>query len=73
MSVDLRKCKKGDKLLSVHGEIIIYVSPTEAGNYYDHYVQYMNGSLGTRTHDGFVYRNLSSRMECDHDISEIIQ
>jgi len=36
----------------------------------DHEVKYPNGSHGTRTHDGFVYR--TNRLETDHDIVKII-
>ncbi len=72
MPVDLRTCKTGDKLLSSLGEILIYIGPLIEGNYYDHEVKYNNGSRGTRTHDGFVYRNESSRLPTDHDIVKII-
>lgn len=68
--VDLRTCKKGDKLISKHGLVLTYVGPTEEGHYYDHYVTYPNGSGGTRLHDGTTYRH--NRMECDHDIVEIV-
>jgi len=77
-AVDLRTCKPGDKLRSKHGLILTYVRPTEPGNYYDHVVQYPDerpfgpNSTGTRIHDGHVYRNPSKRLECDHDIVEII-
>lgn len=81
MSVDLRNCKAGDTLLSKHGAILEYVSPTpwNGYRYLDHVVKYIkdvngksfgNECYGTRTHDGFVYRK--KRLESDHDIVEII-
>lgn len=70
MSVDLRTCKKGDKLVSKHGLILTYVRPLPENDYMDHEVKYPNGGSGTRTHDGFVSRK--KRMETDHDIVEII-
>lgn len=73
MVIDLRECKRGDKLRSVHGEILTYIGPLPEDDYYDHRVQYSNGSYGSRIHDGHVYRNPKSRMECDHDIVEIIK
>jgi len=73
MSVDLRTCKKGDILISKHGLRLTYVAPEPEGSYYDHRVVYpeeMNLGEGTRTHDGFVFRN--ARRTGDHDIVEII-
>ena len=69
--VDLNKCKPGQKLLSKHGMILTYVCKLK-DNYYDHQVQYPNGSYGTRTNDGFTYKSLSSRLPSDHDIVEIL-
>ena len=70
--IDLRTCKPGDKLRSSHGSILTYVGPTEEGHEYDHYVQYRDGSLGTRTHDGHVFRE--KRMpEYDQDIVKILK
>ncbi len=69
--VDLRECKAGDKLLSKHGWILEYVKPLPEGNYMDHEVKYPDGSNGSRTHDGFVYRK--KRLETDHDIIQIIK
>lgn len=68
--VDLRKCKTGDKLLTIHGMILTYVKPLGGENYYDHEVMYPNGSYGNRTHDGFVFRN--NRQFGDHDIIKIL-
>ena len=74
--VDLRECKAGDKLVSKHGLILTYVRALPEGAYMDHEVQYPDddeygGGIGTRTHDGFVYRK--SRLETDQDIVEIIK
>ena len=71
MAVDLSKCKPGDKLVSSHGWTLTYVRPLPMGNFYDHEVRYPDGSGGTRTNDGFVFRN-NRIPETDHDIVEII-
>jgi hypothetical protein len=76
MSVDLRTCKKGDILISKHGLRLTYLHPEPEGSYYDHRVAYpenfegITRGEGTRTHDGFVFRN--TRRTEDHDIVEII-
>lgn len=69
MKVDLSICKAGDKLLTKHGTILTYVGALPEDNYYDHLITYPNGSEGTRTNDGFVYRNI--RKPEDEDIVEI--
>lgn len=71
MDIDLSKCKKGQKLLSSHGEILTYIEPCPEQDYYDHLVRYANGSKGTRTNDGFVFRNKRDP-KTDHDIVEIV-
>lgn len=68
--VDLRKCKPGDKLKSRHGVILTYIGPCPKDDYMDHEVRYPNGSRGTRTHAGFVFRR--SRRPEDQNIAEII-
>jgi len=76
MKIDLRTCKKGDILISKHDLIVEYIEPLPANDYYDHKVYYPptvewpNGSYGTRTHDGRVFRNV--RQPEDHDIVKII-
>lgn len=78
-SVDLRKCKNGDILISALGAKLKYVGPLEDGHYYDHKVQFIelpdgskpNDSFGTRTHDGYVFRK-NRIPEIDHDIVEVI-
>jgi hypothetical protein len=70
--IDLRNCRAGQKLISKHGVILTYVGPTKEGNYYDHIVKYPDGSLGSRIHDGHVYRNEDKRLPEDHDIVEIL-
>ena len=67
--VDLRTCKPGDKLISIHGLVLTYVKPTPDG-YYDHEVKYPDGGVGTRTHDGKTYRH--RHLPEDHDIADII-
>lgn len=68
--VDLRVCKEGDVLISKHGMHLTYVRSLLERGYYDHEVMYPDGSLGTRIHDGHVFRH--NRMDTDHDIVEII-
>jgi len=78
-TIDLRTCKPGDALISSHGAKLIYVRPTTEFEYLDHYVQYVEmpdgskpaESYGTRTHDGFVFKN-KRIPETDHDIVKII-
>ena len=69
MSVDLRTCRHGDKLLSSLGETLTYMRLSESctKDRFPHEVMYANGSFGTRTHDGFVFTK--NRMPYyDHDI-----
>ena len=79
--VDLRNCKKGDILISSQGSILEYVCPTpwKHYNYLDHVVKYISDkdgnnysedNYGTRTHDGYVFKN-KRIAETDHDIIEI--
>lgn len=68
-SVDLRKCKPGDKLLSKHGIVLEYVFH-EPGAPYPHRVKYPDGSMGTRLDDGHVFGK--KRLPEDHDIVEIL-
>lgn len=78
--VDLRTCDPGDKLISALGGELEYVGPTEEHEYLDHKVKYIsipggnlgNNSFGTRTHDGFVFKN-KRIPETDHDIVKIIK
>ena len=71
-NIDLRNCVPGQKLRSKHGWILTYVKPLAEGEYYDHEVKYHDGSVGTRIHDGHTYRKISSRLDADHDIVEIL-
>lgn len=84
MEIDLSKCKKGDTLISSLGATLEYIAPTpyKSHVYLDHVVKYIkdkdgepypyeNNPYGTRTNDGFTFRN--NRMpEIDHDIVQII-
>lgn len=69
-NVDLRKCKTGDLLKTIHGTILIYVGPLPKGSKYDHEVKYPNGGYGTRTHNGQTYR--LNRLSTDEDIAKIL-
>lgn len=71
MDIDLRKCVRGQKLKSKHGLILIYIRPL-FGEAFDHEIQYPNGAMGTRIHDGHTYRNPEKRRPEDHDIVEIL-
>lgn len=70
MAIDLRNCKPGDKLLSIHGTILEYVGPNPYGKYFPHLVKYPDGSSGTRTHDGHVFNK--KHLPEDEDIVEIL-
>lgn len=68
-SVDLSKCSEGDILISKHGLELTYLRPEQKGSYYDHRVRYEDGSEGTRTNDGYVFKR--NRLPGDHDIVEV--
>jgi len=83
--IDLSICKKGDILISHLGGILEYVKPLPEEHYFDHEVKYLKvlkdngdefpefgGSSGTRTNEGFVYKNNRIK-ESDHDIIAIIK
>lgn len=72
MTIDLRNCRPGDKLLTRQNKVVEYVGPLPETHYYDHEVRYANGSIGTRCHDGFTYRNEDKRMPEDEDIIEVL-
>lgn len=68
--IDLRLCKPNDKLLTCHNTVMTYIGPTPSGHKYDHYVQYPNGVIGTRLHNGQTYHRY--RLESDEDIVAIL-
>jgi hypothetical protein len=69
--VDLRTCKPGDKLRSCHGMILEYVGLVPYSNgKYPHCVKYPDGTRGTLTNNGQVFK--TARLPEDHDIVEII-
>lgn len=70
--VDLNTCVYGDTLISKHGWKLTYIKRLPESDYYDHLVEYSNGSKGTRMNDGCVYKRVSCRLESDHDIVSII-
>ncbi len=71
--IDLRECKKGDKLLTKHGTILEYVESLDPEiHYYSHRIKYPDGSFGTRVDSGHVMKNESRRLESDEDIIEIL-
>lgn len=54
MSVDLNKCKCGDKLLTRNGTILIYVMKLDDWHTYKHLIRWPDGHRGTRTNDGLM-------------------
>jgi hypothetical protein len=68
--IDLRNCKKGDKLISKHGETLTYVE-YQPEQYFPHLIEYADGSVGSRTDEGWVGKNM--RYERDHDIVKVNQ
>ena len=80
--IDLNTCKKGDILISSLGATLMYIgkTPLLGYTYLDHVVQYKKEKdgkaypkkcYGTRTNDGFVFRE-NRIPETDHDIIKII-
>lgn len=81
--IDLRNCKKGDKLrirmtekmkelvAGQHTDVITYVGEMPIGSYYEHSVEYSNGSGGTRAHNGGVFK--MNRLPDDMDVIEILE
>ena len=72
MTVDLRTCKLGDKLLTKHGTILEYFWPNDSPHptEYPHLIKYPNGAFGTRTDNGQIF--LQIRRPEDEDIVEIL-
>jgi len=71
--VDLRKCKKGDLLISSLGGILKYNEQTKFDGCLKHTVNYLYPKTGngTRSDDGFVFIN-KRQPETDHDIVKIV-
>jgi len=67
--VNLNNCKPGDILLSKHGKILVYAGPSGLEGY-PHEITYPDGSRGTRTDDGHVFRK--KRLEEDEDVISIL-
>ena len=70
--VDLRECRPGQKLLTKHGTILTYVGIRFPDSPFPHEILYPEGSNGSRTHDGYVFRNPAKRLYEDEDIVEIL-
>lgn len=69
-TINLRKCKLGDLLISRHGMILTYQGKSGSA-FYPHDVQYPTGEKGTRCDDGFVFAK--NRLHSDHDIVAVIR
>jgi len=67
--INLNNAKSGQKLLSKHGMVLTYLGKNN-DLIYPHLVEYPDGGTGSRTDDGFVYKN--ARLPGDHDIVEIL-
>jgi len=67
--IDLNQCKAGDKLLSSLGSVLVYIEK-KSGPEYPHVIMYPNGSFGTRSDNGQVYKN--HHLPSDHDIVEVL-
>lgn len=64
---DMKKCRPGDRLITVHGLLLEYVKH-RPNDIFPHLVEYTDGSKGqgTRTDEGFVFRK--KRLPEDEDI-----
>jgi|GEM_PF-2036784 len=69
---DLRKCEKGDILVTVHGNPLIYVGAIRPEPY-PHEIAYPDPKMGngSRTWDGQVF--LKSKLEADEDVAFILK
>ena len=67
--VDMSQCKPGQKLRSKHGIILEFVE-YDSKQKYPYFVKYPNGGHGSRTVEGWVFRN--NPLPEDHDIVEIL-
>lgn len=73
--VDLSTCQPGQKLRSKHGIILTFVGPNpynHSKDWYPYFVEYPSGGHGSRTRDGFAFKNEAARLPTDHDIVEIL-
>lgn len=73
MSVDLRQCKPGDKLLAQNGMIMEYVGPNKKyfREKYPHLVRYPDGATGSRTDNGVAW--IIDDGLSEYDIVEILK
>lgn len=71
-TIDLSACKENDLLITSRGGIVRYVKAIDPEVYYfDHEIIYSNGSRGTRTNDGYVFRK--NRLDTDANIVKIVR
>ena len=81
--IDLNTCNPGDVIISRHGVEMEYVgrTPMHGLTYLDHVIRYVKRadgtpfpakSYGTRTNDGYVFKN-KRLPEVDHDVVQIIR
>jgi hypothetical protein len=71
-TVSLNGCEMGDPLLTAQSRLVHYNSKLAKGCVYDHKIEYSVGKFGTRTNDGYVYRNPEKRLDTDHDIVAVL-
>jgi len=67
--INLNTCTAGDKLLSVHDTVLVYIRKNDGASY-PHEVMYPDGSFGSRTDDGKVFN--TNRKATDHDIVAVL-
>jgi hypothetical protein len=73
-TVDLNKCKGGERLVSRHGWVLTYIGKRPnsiCADVYPHTVLYPNGQEGSRCDDGYVFK--SKRLIDDIDIVEVLE
>jgi len=71
--IDLNTCVPGQKLVTRQGNSATYEMRLHKSHFYGHKVKLENGFVETRTHDGYVFKNLTVRdPKVDEDIVEII-
>lgn len=85
--INLNNAKPGDKLLTRHGAIAVYIQKRDdiRTKLWPHEIMFLDGTIehngevhnlkgtfGSRTDDGYVMFNEGSRLPADHDIVEIL-
>lgn len=70
--VDMNSCVPGQKLVTRLGNIVTYCKKFKNPySYYPHKIEYKNGSIGSRTDEGWVFINMVR--PTDEDIVYILK